>query len=269
METHTSTFSQAMQYLVECMRHEARHSASGFFITVLIALALGGLCWFLATQYTKLWNLRYNATFTLHILCAIAAGVTVIFTIAFVSLDYAKEIARDRLNVWHQTIKSDPKFLNATFADAYYEVKRRGMERFDPRLHPAPPDPNARMPLTQQRTMVFVGRLYADASLKNFRKTNPLLSSIIMPGNADVPAPMITADINNFFATHRGEARPSYALDRGVDLAASLFQSNLEGQTSKVVTKARRWITVLFLLVQMIPFGLIGYSAYMDLKSTA
>jgi hypothetical protein len=269
METHTSTFSQAMEYLVECMRHEARHSASGFFITVAIALALGGLCWFLATQYTKLWNLRYNATFTLHILCAIAAGITVIFTIAFVSLDYAKEIARDRLNKWHQTIKSDSKFLNATFADAYYQVKNRRMERYDPRLHPAPPDPHARMPLTQQRTMVFVGQLYADASLANFRRTNPFLSSIIMPGNADVPAPIITADINSYFAAHRGEAHPNYYLDHGVDIAASLFQSNLEAQTSKVVTKARRWITLLFLLVQMIPFGLIGYAAYTDLKSNA
>ena len=50
---------------------------------------------------------------------------------------------------------------------------------------------------------------------------------------------------------------------------AGLFQANLEAQTPKVVTKAWRWITVLFLLVQMIPFGLIGYAAYADLKSTA
>src|ERR1700730_2986153 len=101
MEKHTSTFSQVMDYLVQCMRHEAQ-SASGFFFTLAIALALGGLCWFLATQYTKLWNLRYNATFTLHILCAIAAGMTVLFTIAFVSLDYAKDIARNKVGEWHK-----------------------------------------------------------------------------------------------------------------------------------------------------------------------
>lgn len=266
METHTSTFSQATEYLVECMRHEAGHS--NFFLTVLIALALGGLCWFLATQYTKLWNLRYNATFRLQILCAIAALLTVLFTIAFVSLDYAKEIARERLNQWHATIKSDRKFLNETFVRAYYEVKNRRLERFDPRLHPPPPSPNARVPLTNQRTMIFVGQLYADAALANFRKTNPFLSGIIMPANADVPAPIIAADINRFFAVHRGEKNPTYLLDNGVDMAAGLFASNLEAQTPKVVTKARRWITLLFLLVQMIPFGLIGYSAYMDLKST-
>lgn len=268
MEKHTSTFSQAMDYLLECMRHTARHSASSFFLTVAIALVLGGLCWFLATQYTKLWNLRYNATFTLHILCAIAAGMTVLFTIAFVSLDYAKEIAREQLAEWHRTIKSDRKFLNATYADAYYRVKNTGWERFDPVLDPPPSNPNTAMPLTRPQTMVFVGKLYADASLANFRKTNPFLSRIIMPGNAEVPAPVISADMNRFFAEHRSEKRPIYNMNRGVDIAADLFQRNLESQTPKVVTKARRWITVLFLLVQLIPFGLIGYSAYMDLHST-
>src|SRR5258708_38248494 len=121
METHASTFSQGMEYLVECMRHEARNP--NFFLTVLIALALGGLCWFLATQYTKLWNLRYNATFNLHILCAISAVVTVVFTIAFVSLDYAKEIAHAKLGDWHRLINSDRKFSDTTYADAYNKVK--------------------------------------------------------------------------------------------------------------------------------------------------
>jgi hypothetical protein len=267
MEKHTSNFSQAMDYLVQCMRHEAQ-SASGFFFTMAIALALGGLCWFLATQYTKLWNLRYNATFTLHILCAIAAGMTMLFTIAFVSLDYAKDIARNKVGEWHKMIKSDEKFLHATYADVYYRVKNQGVERFDPVQYPPPQYSNTAIPLAHPQTMVYVGKLYADASLSNFRKTNPLLSSIIMPGNADVPAPVITADMNKFFVDHRGEKRPIYPLDHGVDIAADLFQRNLESQTSKVVTKARRWITVLFLLVQMIPFGLIGYSAYKDLQYT-
>jgi hypothetical protein len=79
---------------------------------------------------------------------------------------------------------------------------------------------------------------------------------------------VISADMNNFFAEHRGEKHPIYNLNHGVDIAADLFARNLESQTSKVVTKARRWITALFLLVQLIPFGLIGYSAYMDLQST-
>jgi hypothetical protein len=268
MEKHTSTFSQAMDYLVECMRHEAQ-SASGFFLTVAIALVLGGLCWFLATQYTKLWNLRYNATFTLHILCAIAAGMTVLFTIAFVSLDYAKEIARERLNKWHESILADTPFLNATYADAYYRVKRQGVERFDPILNPPPSNiKKSTFPLGHPQTLLFVGKLYADASLAHFRKTNPFLSRIIMPGNTDVPAPVITADMNKYFAAHRGEKAPEYQLWHGVDIAAALFQKNLESQTSKVVTKARRWITMLFLLVQLIPFGLIGYSAYMDLQSS-
>ena len=95
--------------------------------------------------------------------------------------------------------ESQVKFLNATYADAYYRVKRTGWERFDPVYDPPPSNPNTAMPLTRPQTMVFVGKLYADASLVNFRKTNPLLSRIIMPGNTDVRAPVISADMNRFF----------------------------------------------------------------------
>lgn len=257
---------QALEYLVECMRHLARHSASNFFLTVAVAVALGGLCWFLATQYTKLWNLRYNATFNLHILCAISAMVTVVFTIAFVSLDYAKEIARAKLGDWHRLINSDRQFTETTYADAYNKVKSQGRERFDPARHFPPGRPNSSMPMARPETQIFVSKLTADAALAHFRRTNPFLSKVIMPGNADVPAPVITNDMKTFFATPN---HGNYHMNRGVDIAASLFERNLELQTPKVVSRTRRWITMLFLLVQMIPFGLIGYYAYKDLKSTA
>jgi hypothetical protein len=269
MDKHSTAFSQAMSYLVECMRLEARHSASGFFLVVLIAIALGGLCWFAATQYTKLWNLHYNATLTLHTLCGFAALLTLMFTIAFVSLDYAKQVAQTALNRWYQSISADRKFLNDTYVDAYYAVQRSGYERFDPVKHLPPSDPNSRMPFTKRETKVLVGKLYADASLTHFRRTNPYLSRVIMPGNQDVPASVIFTDINEYFAAHRTDkVPPVYFLDRGVKIAANLFRQNLETQTPKVVSSARRWITMLFLTVQLIPFGLIGVSAYLDLKTT-
>lgn len=255
-----------MEYLVECMRMEARHSAGGFFLTVAIAFALGGLCWYAATQYTKLWNLRYNATVTLQVLCAIAAVLTLLFTIAFVSLNYATQIARDRVNAWHKTIKKDRKFLDDTYVKAYYSLKNSGLERFDAR-NPPPSQPGSTIPISTDKTKLFVGKLYADASLAHFRRTNRFLSQIIMPGNQDVPVPVIRDDMKAFFAAHRNERNPVYNLNHGVDITADLFQKNLESQTHKVVTLARRWITLLFLAVQLIPFGLIGYAAYRDLKT--
>ena len=268
MENNTTAFSQAAAFLVECMRLEARRSASGFFLTVLVAIALGGLCWFAATQYTKLWNLRYNATLTLHTLCGIAALLTLVFTIAFVSLDYAKDVARDRLNRWYRTISTDRKFMNDTYVDCYNVVLRSGYERFDPTRNFPPSDPRSTMPITTQQTKILVGKLYADASLANFRRTNPYLSRVIMPGNQDVPASVILQDMNTFFAAHKAEKNPIYNLNHGVDIAANLFRQNLETQTPKVVSSARRWITALFLAVQIIPFGLIGLAAYQDLKTT-
>jgi hypothetical protein len=268
MPKNPTAFSQAMSYLLECMRLEARHSASGFFLVVGIAIALGALCWFAATQYTKLWNLNYNATLTLHVLCAIAATLTLFFTIAFVSLDYAKQVAADGLNRWYKTISADTKFLNDTYVDAYNAVLRSGYERFDPTRNFPPSDPRSTLPITNQQTRLLLGKLYADASLANFRQTNPYLSRVIMPGNEDVPASVILDSMNQFFVAHRTDKYPVYNLNNGVDIAANLFRQNLQGQTPKVVSSSRRWITALFLAVQLIPFGLIGFSAYMDLKTS-
>ena len=266
MEKHTSAFSQAMDYVVECIRLEAQHSAAGFMLLVVIAILLGGLCWYAATQYTKLWNLRYTPTPAAHSLCAIAAVLTMLFTVAFVSLDYAKKIATDHVNSWHKAIRTDRKFLNDTYVGVYYAVKNQGVERFDQR-NPPPEDPKSSIPMNTDQTRVFVGKYYADASVKHFRRTNPLLSRLIWPGNEGVPVEVIHQDMNTFFDSHRGQ-KVNYNLNHGVDIAADMFRKNLETQAPEVVTKTRWRITFLFLLVQLIPFGLIGYSAYEDLKYT-
>jgi hypothetical protein len=266
MEKHTSTFSQALDYVMECVRLSARHSPGGFFLTVIVAILLGGLCWYAATQYTKLWNLRYTPTLVAHVLCGIAAVLTMLFTIAFASLDYAKDIALDHVNRWNRAINRDDKFLNDTYVGVYYAVKGQGVEHFDQR-NPPPNDPHSTIPMNSQQTRVFVGKFYADAAVTHFRKTNPLLSRMIWPGNASVPVEVIHQDMNNFFNTHH-DPKDHYNLNHGVDIAADLFRKNLVTQTPEVVTKTRWRISLLFILVQLIPFGLIGYAAYEDLKYT-
>jgi hypothetical protein len=266
MEKHTSTFSQTIDYLMECMRLEARHSGGGFFIAVLVAILLGGLCWYAATQYTKLWNLHYTPTLTAQVLCGIAAVLTMLFTVAFISLDKGREIAVDHLNRWHRAINNDKKFQDETYAKVWYLVKKTGWERFGP-TNPPPDQPHSTLPINDPRTRVFVGKYYADASVEHFRKTNPLLSRLIWPANAAVPVEAIRKDIDDF-VSHKKGPNDWYYLGRGVDIAANLFQENLETQTPQVVSKTRWRITVLFLLVQLIPFGLIGYAAYEDLKTT-
>jgi hypothetical protein len=266
MEKHTSAFSQALGYVVECMRLEAKHSAGGFFLTVIVAVLLGGLCWYAATQYTKLWNLRYTPTMAAHVLCAFAAVLTTLFTVAFVSLDYAKNIALDHVNAWHKAINADTKFLNDTYVDVYYAVKKQGVEQFTAR-NPPPDQPNSSIPMNHDETQVFVGKFYADAAVNHFRKTNPVLSRLIWPGNEAVPVELIHKDMSTFFSTKR-DPKANYNLNHGLDIAADLFRKNLETQAPQVVTKTRWRITLLFLMVQLIPFGLIGYAAYQDLKYT-
>jgi hypothetical protein len=54
--------------------------------------------------------------------------------------------------------------------------------------------------------------------------------------------------------------------DHAVDLATRLIRGALVPQTDRAVYLSRTTAILLFLLFQAIPFSVIGYAAYKDLK---
>lgn len=58
----------------------------------------------------------------------------------------------------------------------------------------------------------------------------------------------------------------SYQVKDAVRLVAKTIREDLEKQAPRVVKLSRIILVILFLLVQLIPFGLIGYAAYKNLK---
>ena len=254
----------ALGFVLECMRLFAREQTGMFLASVAAAIVLGGLCWWGCTHYTKLWHLRFEATFTHHALCGFAAICTIAFVIAFAGLSQAKEVARRKVDAWHKGILKDKVFGDRTYRKAYAEVQRAGIEKFDPNKHFPPGDPKSLIPSNFPQTRLLVSKIYGDGSCVDFRNRYPFVSSIIWP-SGQIPLEVVEKDMQDYFAKRRGG---TYQLHRSIDLAAEQIEKSLEPNTPKVVSIARRYAVVLFLLVQFIPFALIGYAAYRDLKET-
>jgi hypothetical protein len=72
----------------------------------------------------------------------------------------------------------------------------------------------------------------------------------------------VDADVKNYFET----VSRSYPPPRAISLAASQMKKELDIQVPRVVTIFRSIAVGLFIIVQLIPFGLIGFAAYNDIK---
>ena len=69
-------------------------------LSVLAGIGLAALCWFVTVFYTRLWNTRYRPGLVHHLLCGIAALITMLFTIAYFALGYAQKAAENRVAAW-------------------------------------------------------------------------------------------------------------------------------------------------------------------------
>jgi len=84
----------------------------------------------------------------------------------------------------------------------------------------------------------------------------------ILPAGSRISEEMIKKDMDEYFDT-QGDR---YPLDRAVELASHQIRNELLQKTDRVVFLGRTMLIIFFLLAQLIPFGIIGYYAYQNLK---
>lgn len=229
-------------------------------VAVLIAFAIAILCWVAASRYSRLWNLRFQVKPIHHILCFFAALCAFAFTVMFIGLRYTEQAANIEISTWRVELIADRAWQDTIFRTAYRAVKALGLEDFA--SHPPPEQGGTRIPLNHLESRTKSAEVYANSAIKNFRASHPFLSRILK-FRADIPSVVVDRDVNSFFAANPGSL---YPFERAVDLATTEIKSNLQAQTERVVLIARMILVILFLFAQMIPFGIIGYAAYKDLR---
>jgi hypothetical protein len=106
--------------------------------------------------------------------------------------------------------------------------------------------------------------VYANGAILLFQSRYPLLSWIIWPPMAKISTEMIQNNISSWFAQNPNGV---YPLTNATFIAKDQVEVELQRQAPHVVTVARWCLVGLFFLAQAIPFALIGWAAYRDLKA--
>ena len=229
-------------------------------LVFVIALLLAGCCWWAATHYSSLWNLRFQTTFKHQCLCLLTAFCTLIFTIVFVSMQYTKQAADSAIDRWSVQLVHDRARSQATFEATYKAVRALGLE--DPAHLQQMWEQKKEISITRPESRKKFATVYANAAVTHFYSDHPFLSKVLGP-RADIPADFIDQKVNEFFRLNPGE---TFNAHNAVSIAATKIKDGLQGQTDRLISVVRIILLALFIVAQLIPFSLIGYAAYTDLK---
>ncbi len=230
----------------------------GFRLALLIGLVLAALCWYICSVYARSWNRRFHIRFSHHVLCAFASILTLFFAVIFPALAYTKEAALASIDLWKYQLNLDSPWAAATFARAYEEVKRLGIEDFS--RVPPPGAPNSFIPTNHDESRQVAALAYANEACRHFDDRRPFLSKVVW-SSPGVPSRTIFNDVHQWHQTN-----PNYPPSRAIEIAAGQIRQGLEPQVPRVVYLSRIAVLILFALVQAVPFGLIGWAAYRDIK---
>jgi hypothetical protein len=233
-------------------------SAVEFFGALMTAFAMGALCWVACSYYTRLWNKRFRIRLQHHLLCAVAAVLTVIFTVHFRAVGNLTLIVDDIIDNWSEKLVEDSDFYNTTFETAYYAVKEDYPNEFTG--VPEPGMGGSYIPLINDDMKQMCVETYVEAACSDFSTIHPFLN-IMLSAQPGISEDEIKDDMREYFKTS-----PSYPPERAIKIAAEHIRESLREQSPKTVWKTRWILAALFVLAQMLPFGTIGYFAYKDLK---
>jgi hypothetical protein len=244
--------------LLACIGIFRSREPAFFALTLLAGGVLAALCWYVCSIYTHYWNRKFRVTMTHHILCGFASVCTLIFVVAFFSVNYTKDAALMSIEAWQLQINVDSQWSEQTFATAYDKVRELGIEDFS--AAPPPGSPDSFIPTNRDESRQMAASVYANEACNHFDASRPFLSKIVW-SSPGVPSETIFKDTMEWFQTN-----PNYPPARAIDIAATQIKEGLEPQVPRVVYLARMAVVTLFVLVQAIPFGLIGWAAYTDIK---
>ena len=246
----------------------------GAFVTfgLLKALLLAGVTWWLCGFSMWLWNRRFQMRLIHHVFCAFAAAVTLVSIFVFQCLGEVKRHALQNLQTWQEAYSSDAKYGWETFLQAranLQELYRQNQWLWDASKYLDPPrqmPPNPGkyvLPADRQEERETSLKIYCDRTLENLSLSRPLLSQILWK-HSQIDLNPMRQDLDDFQRQNPGSI---YDLTSGsLRIAGELCLAKLSREVARQVFHLRCELVALFLLAQLVAFGLAGHSAYSDLK---
>ncbi len=230
---------------------------SSFLAAFTGALLLACGCFVFCTYYTRLWNKKYQITSSYQILSVITSVFAFIFILTLIGFSNYKYVMEANINAWADNLKTNGPWKASTFQEAYYKVKATGLEDFTNYQ-----DPNRTIPASKPESQQLCANVFSNEACTNFKQVHPLLAKIAW-AKSGIPAEVLKDSISSFFYEHPGSM---YQAENAVTLVSNIIKDELVAQIPRFMRIVKTIIIFLFLIIELIPFSLIGYAAYNDLK---
>ncbi|VVM07158.1 hypothetical protein MAMC_01458 [Methylacidimicrobium cyclopophantes] len=235
-----------------------------FLLAFAAAVLLAGGCWWLASNYTKLWNLLFHANPIHHFFCAVAALATLASALLFFALSHAKTAGTQFVDLWAASLQANQSWKSSTFEEARKTVWQLGQEPHNPALW-QDQSGGPIVPLTNPNTKFVVAKIYANGAARNFQRMHPFLSWILSV-HVRTAEEAVSRDVQQYLNVQPNAVYPD---TRAIGIVADYVKKELDEQTPKLVPRLRLILLLLFLAVQSVPFTLIGWAAYQDIQIRA
>lgn len=241
-------------------------SLQPLLIALAIGVLLGGLSWWLAHFVALGFNRQFSFNTQHHVFCAIAAVITLVFTVLFFAMHYTADVARAMVTQWEAAIGEDQDWTHDTFVDAYDAVyalrDNSGRQLEDFSKFPHPDRGGDLIPTNADKTKETIADVYVGAAMEHFRHGHPFLSKILWAREGVAPE-AIQQDMTRFFAANPGGI---YSTAEAIKLAGQEIRDGLTAQAPRVVLISRSVLVVAFLLVQGLVFGLLIRAALANIR---
>lgn len=254
-----------LDFLRVCLDCVSMLSGGALINALLVAVLLTGLCWFGAAHYTRLWNTQFHTKAIHHWFCGIAAGIAFVFVIVWFALAEMNVVTAATVQLWGQKMEDNSGELFAqqkAFMEDY--AKKKGVwERYKNDFT------SEEYPTIDQVSLEGVARLTSEALLADFARTHPFYYTILVPGA------VTEAYIQNYQEFREKDKTSSYPVggplakagNHGIPFCVSVITQDLLSKSPRIVFFARLTLVGLFILVEAVPFLLIGYAAAKDIKA--
>ena len=250
--------TQLVNFLLWSPVSLAQRSPRTLALAIMLGLLLAGTCWWICTNYYRLWNNRFQMGQGHLALCGIAAALTVGFTTVFAGLPF---LVRYRIEDWSRI--GAPRCTSAVDR-ALQALSERDLKDFA--------EPNClsgnEWRIASDATRRVVYQAYLESILVDFGRLEFFLGRLVAPSQVlrrpDAMVDSIMVDRARKLA--RNPANQYHTNTALEACCVPLIRGALLREVPTLTYKLRAQVVLLFLLFQAIPFAAVGWSAYRDLK---
>lgn len=292
-----NSMTDLVSLVSKCVSRLYSDGVAMFATSILVGLILAALGWLACSKFSHGFHKNFQVRIRHHVLCAIAALLTLLATIIFFAMKFTEDVALVIIDEWANEIEAEAtvaesdvsKHYQEVFRDVYDEIfalrsddgtqlesltylhidPQTGQQETRKYIHPD--EGGQLVPITMPESRLSWAEAYANGTVDFFKINHPFLAKMLW-ADEGVSTSLIQEDVDQFFVEdakqavlEKREPKPYPSTD-AIDIAVTETEQRLVSKAPRIVMFSRISLAVLFAVAQAVPFGLIAWAAHRDLN---